>query len=41
MLDNTGMRQIAVVLDLDFGYEALYLDGQLVGERSDVPFTST
>jgi hypothetical protein len=27
------------VLDLDFGYAALYLDGLLVGERNDVPFT--
>jgi hypothetical protein len=41
VLDNQGTKHIAAVLDLNFGYEALYLDGALAGERGDVPFTPT
>jgi hypothetical protein len=37
-LDNITRQQIVAVIDLDNGYEALYIDGALIGERSDVPF---
>lgn len=37
-LDGLNHQHIVAVLDLNRGYEALYLNGQLVGERHDVPF---
>jgi uncharacterized protein len=38
--DNQGLKHIVAVLDLDYGYAGLYVDGVLVGERNDVSFTS-
>lgn len=38
VLDNQGLKHIVAVIDPDYGYEALYLDGVLVNERNDVPF---
>ena len=40
-LDGCVNQQIAAVLDLNRGYEALYLNGTLVNERNDVPFTQS
>lgn len=40
-LDGNANQQIVAVLDLDSGYEALYLNGSLVNERNDVPFDQT
>jgi hypothetical protein len=40
-LDGLAGQQIVAVLDLNNSYEALYLNGALVGERSDVPFDQT
>jgi DUF1680 family protein len=37
-LDNLSSQQIVAVIDPDYGYEALYINGALVGERNDVPF---
>jgi DUF1680 family protein len=40
-LDGLSGQQFVAVLDLNNSYEALYLNGALVGERSDVPFDQT
>jgi DUF1680 family protein len=40
-LDGLSGQQLVAVLDLNNSYEALYLNGALVGERSDVPFDQT
>ena len=37
-LDGHVNEHVVAVLDLDSGYEALYGNGILVGERNDVPF---
>jgi len=40
-LDGFSGQHIVAVLDLNNSYEALYLNGALVGERNDVPFDQT
>jgi hypothetical protein len=40
-LDNLSRQHIVAVLDLYRGYEALFVNGSLIGERSDVPFDQT
>jgi hypothetical protein len=40
-LDGFSGQQVVAVLDLNNSYEALYLNGALVGERNDVPFDQT
>jgi hypothetical protein len=40
-LDDLSRQHIVAVLDLYRGYEALFVNGSLIGERSDVPFDQT
>jgi hypothetical protein len=40
-LDNMSQQHIVAVLDLYRGYEALFVNGLLIGERTDVPFDQT
>jgi hypothetical protein len=38
LLDNQGLKHIVAVIDLNFGSAGLYVDGALVGLRTDIPF---